>query len=81
MCLGSIPSLPGAPSFRLFITCFTSFVLAGFKKNEDWRLSGIKVLWEIPPVLIFDARVGPMFIKKVVESLCYYFRVYCNFII
>ena len=63
-CLGRIPSLPGAPSLSLLMTALISFVLVGSTKNDVWRLSVRTILWDMPSVIIFEARVGPTLTKN-----------------
>ena len=66
-CLGRIPSLPGAPSLSLLMTTLISFVLVGSRKNDVCWLSVRKFLWDMPSVLIFEARVSPALTKKLLN--------------
>ena len=66
-CLGRISSLPGAPFLSLFMTSLISFIFVGSRKNDDWRFSFRKFLWDIPPVVISEARVGPILTKKLLN--------------
>ena len=66
-CLGRISYLPGAPFWSLLVTSLISFMFVGYRKTDGWRFSFRKFLWDIPPVVILEARVCPILTKKLLS--------------
>ena len=77
-CLGRISSRPGAPYLRLLMTSSISFMFVGFRENGDGRFSVRKFLWDLPPLVFLEEKVGPIITKKLLNPFAIAFPlIYC----